>query len=74
MKVDLLALRTLIEQEITRLEKEESRLQQHLQHIVAVEKIAEATKSRLHIVEKSPEPTGTEEVASDNPGRWFQKV
>lgn len=73
MKVDLSALRTLIEQEIARLERDESRLQQQLQHITAVERIAETSKSRFHIVEHTKEPAGSGDVDSEPSRRWFQK-
>jgi len=74
MKVDLLALRKVIEQEIVKLEEEGSRLQQQLQHITAVEKIAEASRSRLHIVEQSGPPVVNEDAAPEPSRRWFQKV
>jgi hypothetical protein len=74
MKVDLAALRALIEEEIGRVEQKKTRLQQQLQHIKAVEQIAEEADSSLHAVEQPKEPVANERELSEQSRRWFQQV
>jgi hypothetical protein len=74
MKVDLAALRALIEEELGRVEQKKTRLQQQLQHIKAVEQIATEADSSLHVVEQPKEPVANERELSEQSRRWFQQV
>jgi hypothetical protein len=74
MKVDLEALRTLIEKEIERVEQKKVRLKQQLQHIAAVEEIASQAESGFRVVEKPGKSALGEEELSEQSRRWFQQV
>ena len=74
MKVDLEALRKLIEEEIGRVEQKKARLQQQLQHISAVEQIATEAESNLRVVEQPNQPDSKEPKLSEQSRRWFQQV
>jgi len=76
MKVDLAALRALIEEEIGRVEQKRTRLHQQLQQIAAVEEIAKNAEGSLHAVEmeKAPEePVSHASDISEQSRRWFQQ-
>ena len=77
MKVDLAALRALIEEEIGRVEQKRTRLQQQLQQIAAVEEIAREAKGSARSVEQTEEqaePVSDERELSEQSRRWFQQV
>jgi len=74
MKVDLAALRKLIEEEIGRIEQKKTELKQQLQHISAVEQIAEEAESELRVADQSEEPDSDETKLSKQSRRWFQQV
>jgi hypothetical protein len=74
MKVDLKALRALIEEEMARIEQEQVRLKQQLHHITVVEEIAREADSSLRVVERSEEPASTEGELSEKSREWFQQV
>jgi hypothetical protein len=76
MKVDLTALRGLIEEEIGRVEQKRTRLQQQLQQIAAVEEIARNAEGSLRAVETeeaTEEPISSEGDISEQSKRWFQQ-
>ena len=76
MKVDLAALRALIEEEIGRVEQKRTRLHQQLQQIAAVEQIAKNAEGSLQAVEteKAPEePVSHASDISEQSRRWFQQ-
>jgi len=74
MKVDLAALRSLIEEEIGKLEETRNQLLKQLQHISAVEEIARGVDSSPHVVEK-PEPLApNEQELTEQARKWFQQV
>ena len=73
MKVDLAALRALIEGEIEKLEQKTSNLQQQLQHIAAVEQIAKEAESSLHAVDRAGEAASEERELPEQSKRWFQQ-
>jgi hypothetical protein len=74
MKIDLAALRALIEEEIGRVEQKKVRLQQQLQHIAAVEEIAQEAGSSLQIGEEPEAPSSDNSELSEQSRRWFQQV
>ena len=74
MKVDLAALRSLIEEEIGKLEQSRNQLLKQLQHISAVEEIAREADSSLRVVER-PEPSASnEQELTEQARKWFQQV
>ena len=73
MKVDLAALRSLIEEEIGKLEQRRNQLLKQLQHISAVEEIARGDDSSLRVVE-NPEPLASnEQELTEQARKWFQQ-
>lgn len=74
MKVDLEALRALIEEEIGKVEQKKARLNQQLQHILAVEEIVKEAGSSLQGVEQPQTTDSDSSEVSEQSRRWFQQV
>jgi hypothetical protein len=74
MKVDLVALKRMVETEIERVDKKRVRLLKQLEHINAVEQIALECGSAADSTEEKREDRTNEANVADHHHRWFQQV